>query len=143
MRRLAGLALALAGAAPAGAEPPPPDYFTGVYERVGRSGGAAPQLLNDLWRLDPAPEGGLRLSPCTGPAQSPSLAQSPNLPQTLSFTRFGDLDNLLQSDAGLWCQFFNDGGNYALLSCGAEDGSAFQLRVATDDRATACPAGAQ
>jgi len=135
---LAGLALIgppafapLAFAPPAFADVPPVDYFTGVYERIGRSGGANPVLLNDLWRIDPAPDGALRLSPCarTEPRHD------------LRFARLGDLTNLLAGEGGLWCQVFNDGGNYPLFSCGAEDGSAFQMRVVTDDRAAGCVAG--
>ncbi len=120
---------------PALAETPPPDYFTGVYERIGRTGGTNPGLLNDLWRIDPAPNGSFRLSSCT--------ANSPEPAFDLRFTRLGDLENLLEggTDGGLWCQFFNDGGNYPLLFCGAEDGRAFQMRVVTDDRAALCAAG--
>ncbi len=133
MRRLAPIAsalvLAVTMAAPAQAEPPPPEYFTGVYERIGRSGGEDPTLLNDLWRIDPSGSE-LRLTPCRGKAPA----------RLLRFDRFGDLDNLLSGPDGLWCQFFNDGGNYALLSCGAEDGLAVQFRVVTDSREAGCPA---
>lgn len=120
-------------AEPALADVPPADYFTGVYERIGRSAGPKPGLLNDLWRIDPAQGGTLALSPCG--STDPTAA--------LRFTRIGELTNLLQGEGGLWCQFFNDGGNYPLLSCGAEDGTAYQMRVVTDARAEACPAAAR
>lgn len=120
------------------AETPPPDYFTGVYERVGRSAGPSPRLLNDLWRLDPGPEG-LRLSPC---------AAATGAPLDLRFDRFGDVQNLLsgsgQDGAALWCQYFNDAGNYPMLFCSGDPGAtsgmalAFALQAVTDDRAEAC-----
>lgn len=150
--RLAGLPLLarslLAFAAPASAfaDVPPPEYFTGVYQRIGRSSGANPVLLNDLWRIDPAQTGALHLSPCTRSGNTNTntntngTATSIGSAHDLRFARFGDLTNLLEGDGGLWCQVFNDGGNYPLLSCGAEDGSAFQMRAVTDDRASACVA---
>ncbi len=111
------LALALvlcAGAA--GAEGPPPEYFAGVFERVGRSGDVPPVLLNDLVRIAPEGQEGLRVMPCAGD----------DPPLILTFDRFGEVSNLLSTPEGqdwLGCQFFNDMDNYPILNCHGGDGS--------------------
>ena len=109
--------LLLSFAAGAGlAEAPPAEYFTGVYERVGRDGAVPPGLLNDVVRIDPAP-GGLAVSACGAAAGAPLYL--------LRFDSFGDVQNLLVSQgdegAALWCLYGNDGDNYPLLTC-ASDG---------------------
>jgi hypothetical protein len=119
---LAAMLLAVAGAARA--EGPPPDYFTGIYERVGRSAGPEPALLDDLVRIDPAPDGAaLDLRVCAPEGAPGSTALR------LEFVELGDVTNLLQGgtgDAALYCQYFNDAGNYPILACsgGAEAGQA-------------------
>ena len=128
------LAFLLAAGA-ARAELPQPDYFTGIYERVGRSAGPEPALLDDLVRIDPAPDGeALELRVCA-PEGAPGSAAL-----RLDFTELGDVENLLQGGTGaaaLYCQFFNDAGNYPLLACsgGAETGETparFMLWAKTD-----------
>ncbi|WP_395540411.1 hypothetical protein [Neotabrizicola sp. sgz301269] len=125
--------LLVAGAAQA--EVPPPDYFTGLYERVGRSAGPEPALLDDLVRIDPAPDGAaLELRVCA-PGGAPGSAAL-----RLDFAELGDVENLLQGGTGaaaLYCQFFNDAGNYPILACngGAETDEAparFLLWARTD-----------
>lgn len=128
MRALAALLLC---AGTATAEGPPPDYFGGVYERIGRSGETPPRLVNDLVRLIPDDAGGLRLTACRGDAATIDLR----------FDRFGDLQNLLSTPEGqpwLGCQFFNDMDNYPILACQGGDGSKLTLWPA-DLPAEACP----
>ncbi len=104
------------------AEGPPPEYFTGTYERVGRDGAAVPGLLNDVVRLDPV-DGGLALTVCgDGPQEGPPLV--------LAFDETGDVTNLLQGKDGpfeLWCLYANDGDNYPLLTCTSDGGARFLL----------------
>lgn len=110
MKALAALVLC---AGEAFAEGPPPEYFTGVYERVGRDGATPPGLLNDLVRMDPV-EGGLAVTVCG--------ARSANKPlMLLDFDSFGEVQNLLVSRGGdsvdVWCLYGNNGDNYPLLTC--------------------------
>ncbi len=107
----------------AGADVPPPDYFAGLYERVGRSGGGVEAaLIDDLVRLAPDPAGGgLLMSVCL-PDGAPGRA-----PLRLAFETFAEVPNLLFAQgegAALFCQFFNDAGNYPILACQTEDGAA-------------------
>lgn len=122
--------LAATGATGAGAEMPP-DYFTGVYERVGRSGGGVEAaLIDDLVRLGPDPAGGgLLMSVCL-PEGAPGRA-----PLRLAFETFGDVPNLLSAEDGgqaLFCQAFNDAGNYPILACQTDAGAKFTLWAAPD-----------
>ncbi len=118
MRGLAVLALC-AGAAQA--EGPPADYFTGVYQRVGRDSATPPGLVNDVVRLDPAP-GGLALTVCgAGSGQTPFI---------LAFDQIGDVTNLLWGGEGedeLWCLYGNNGDNYPLLTCSSTNESRVTL----------------
>ena len=111
----------LLGAGVAGAEVPPPEYFTGVYERVGRDGAVPPGLLNDLVRLDPV-DGGLLMRVCgAGPSESLLV---------LRFDEVGDVSNLLTGREGpfqLWCLYGNDGDNYPLLTCTSDGGARFLM----------------
>lgn len=134
MKRPAVLIAALFACLPSAgmAEPHRPDtgYFTGVYERVGRSGGAKPALIDELIRIDPASDGwGLVLSRCGGGA---SLVLRPD--------SYAEVPNLLTGagDSALWCQYFNDHGNYPVLTCSAEDGLRFTLWAVTGARAAEC-----
>lgn len=129
----AALVLALCAGA-AGAEGlPPPDYFAGLYQRVGRSGEADPVPVDDLVRLIPAPDGkGLILRPCAAGEGEIALRQD----------RFGDVSNLLSTPEGqdwLGCQYFNDMDNYPILNCQDGEGGLLTLWPA-NDRAEACDA---
>ncbi|MCB6177443.1 hypothetical protein LHP98_04775 [Rhodobacter sp. Har01] len=125
MTRTLAAALALAsGAGAAMAEGTPPEYFTGVYERVGRDGATPPGLLNDLVRMNPVP-GGLAVTPCAEGAEPLFV---------LGFETFGDIQNLLvarqsMTVVDLWCLYGNNGANYPLLTCasGISGGTKFML----------------
>lgn len=128
MRALTALLLCAGTAA---AEPPPPEYFAGTFERIGRTGDSPPRLVNDLVRITPDGTGGLRLAPCAGDAA----------PISLRFDRFGDVTNLLSTPEGqpwLGCQFFNDMDNYPILACHGGDGSRLTLWPANEEGG--CPA---
>lgn len=128
----AAVLAALAG--PAAAQTPPPEFFTGLYARIGRAAGAEPALLDDLVRIAPGPGGGLELRVCQ-PEGAPGAA-----PLVLHFTRFGDVTNLLQGGSGadqLFCQFFTDLNNDPILVCSSA-GARFTL---TADPARAAEAG--
>ncbi len=104
------------------AEGPPPEYFTGTYERVGRNADSPPGLINDVVRLSPAP-GGVALSECGAGPQEP-------LSLVLSFDRSGETPNLLvgtEGPFGLWCVHGNAGDNYPFLSCTSDMGARFLL----------------
>ena len=91
---------------------PPAGYFTGIYARVGRDGATPPGLVNDFVQLAPDATGGVTVTPC-------EQGQG-DLAFTLTFDRFGDVDNLLSTAEGadwLGCQFFNDMDNYPVLNC--------------------------
>jgi hypothetical protein len=101
------------------AEIPSPDYFTGLYERIGRDDAGGP--VNDLVRLDPQGDA-LALSSCPGPGKPLSV--------TLRFDAMFEVDNFLSGPFGqgtLWCQFHNDGQNYAILHCATEGSGRFTL----------------
>jgi hypothetical protein len=101
------------------AEIPSPEYFTGLYERVGRDDAGG--LVNDLVRLDPQGEA-LLLSSCN--------AQGEPLSVTLRFEPMFEVENILSGSLGqstLWCQFHNDGQNYAILNCATDAGARFTL----------------
>jgi hypothetical protein len=109
---------------------PPPDYFTGVYERVGRDGATPPGLVNDFVRLAPDDLGGLMLWTC-----GPGRQAEPIHTTTLRFDRFGDVANLLstpEGDTWIGCQFFNTMDNYAALLCEEGTGGRFTLWPADD-----------
>ncbi len=132
MRRGALLAalLVAAGAGGAGAELPP-QAFTGLYERVGRSGGGVePALIDDLVRLAPDPAGGGLLMSVCQPEGAPGRA-----PLRLTFQEFGAASNLLLADeAGqaLFCRFFSDAGTAPILTCQTDAGARYTLWPAPD-----------
>lgn len=113
--RLAVILAGLAGAATAGPGVPGPDWFTGVYERVGRDAGQA--ALDDRVRL--APEGvDLRMTACTGPDLR------------IHFDPYGLRENALvagQGAAALSCLFHNDGYSRPVITCRSEQGQRFTL----------------
>lgn len=130
MRWAAAALLVCAGMA--AADPPPPGYFAGVYERVGRTGDAAPALIRDFVRLVPEGEAVLRLMPCDDAAPAVGL---PAGGLRLRPDRFGDVANLLSTADGqpwLGCQYFNDMNNYPIMACHGGDGSLITLWPANE-----------
>ena len=126
------LALLLSAGA-AMAQTPPADYFTGVYERIGRDDATPPGVVNDLVRLSPA-KAGLALSVCGEAADTP--------PVLLVFDRFGDVGNLLSTPEGadwLGCQYFNDMDNYPMLNCHDGKGGRFTLWPVNERAADCAP----
>lgn len=114
------------------AEGPAPEYFRGVFERVGKTGDASPALMNDFVRLDPTPDGALVLSTCDElPAETGDAV-------IFDFDRFGEVPTLLvsrNSSPEMWCQYFNDYDNYPVLTCGGDRGARFTLWAAPDAEA--------
>jgi len=117
------------GLGAARAEGPPPGYFTGVYERVGRDSATPPGLLNERVRIDPV-KGGLAVTSCQAGAKPLFV---------LTFQELGDVKNLLvarpdQPGVDLWCLYGNNGDNYPLLTCasGSGSGTKFMLWPAPD-----------
>ena len=103
--------MAVAASAGAGAaEPPPAEYFSGLYIMIGRDGAVPPGLVNEEVVL--RPEGaGLAVATCDGAGGA------------LTFDSFGDLDNLLRGSIGhraVWCMAHNNGDNYPLITCRGE-----------------------
>lgn len=134
MRRAAALLAALAGPAPA---EPPPEYFAGVFERVGRSGDDPPVLFRDHVRLVPEGRDRLRMLPCDAATAAAGLKPD-GLP--LVRDRSGEVANLLSTPEGMpWfgCQHFNDMDNYPILACHGDDGSLVTLWPA--NHFGACP----
>jgi hypothetical protein len=117
------------------AEPPSPEYFTGTFERVGRTADVPAHLMNDVVRLDPLPDGtGVMLTRCLTTGPEPGLA--------LRYDLFGEVPNLLTGKEGpfeVWCQYFNDYGNYPVLICGSDAGARFTLIAQPDAPACAAP----
>lgn len=120
MRRAASLAavltlVPLTGAAGPGV--PGPDYFNGLYARIGRDGATPPALIDDLVRLEPDGTG-LKLKSCAAADVA------------LRFDPWSEIVNLIVAEPaarGLWCLFHNNGDNYPLLTCADEDGRRFTL----------------
>jgi hypothetical protein len=99
-------------AAPAAAEAPPPDFFAGRYEAVGRDEASPPALIDASLAL--APEGeGLAVTGCGGAAGH------------LAFEPVFEAGNHLHGIIGrwqVWCQFDSNPDNYPVLTCTSEDG---------------------
>ncbi len=116
--------------APALADRPVIDYFTGLYERIGRD--AEGKLLQGFVRLDV--EGAtLQLSQC------PSSGLAP--PLTLAYDDTFETPNFLSGREGpfqLACQYFNDSQNYPILNCRSDGGAVFTLWPMGSE--TGCPA---
>ena len=109
-----GLCLIAGGA---GAKPgtPGPDYFAGIYERVGRDGTGA--LLNDLVSIAPG-GAGVVITACSG------------LPIDMAFGPAFEIVNLMsgmQGDDQVECLFHNNGYNYPILTCRTSGGAVFTL----------------
>lgn len=114
---------------------PDTSFFTGVYERVGRSGAEVPALIDDLVRITPV-DGtwALDVFPCATVADQ-------DAPIRLNPLDFGEVPNILEGQAGpsgLWCQYFTDHSNYPILTCQSEMGARFTLWPITDERLTVC-----
>lgn len=96
---------------------PGPAYFAGTFERVGRTGGDTPRLLND--RVVVVPDGvNVIMNGCTGPVIH------------MSFGPAFEIVNLMTGDqAGVPvdCLFHNNGYNRPILSCQIADGGAFTM----------------
>ncbi|MCX7890455.1 MAG: hypothetical protein N2422_12140 [Rhodobacteraceae bacterium] len=117
-RAAALLALAALPAA-AGPGTPGPDYFRGLYERVGRSAASAVPggALDDLVRIEPD---GLALA----------VHACGVLPVRLRFAPWSLGENFLTGQSGgdtLVCQFHNNGENRPLLTCESAGGARFTL----------------
>ncbi|GLS87352.1 hypothetical protein GCM10010873_23260 [Cypionkella aquatica] len=107
--------LSMPGVAVAKPGTPGPAYFSGSYERIGRSGQAA--LLNDIVTIVPDGQG-VVIAACTGPVLA------------MSFGPAFEVTNLMTgSSAGIVveCLFHNNGYNRPILTCKAADGAAFTL----------------
>lgn len=119
MRRAAAtLAVVVAGLpAVAGPGVPGADYFTGLYSRVGRDGGNPSGLIDDEVLV--MPDGGnLAIEECGGGRTK------------LVFSPFSEIENLLEGNTAqgwLYCLFHNNGQNYPILTCQAEDGALYTL----------------
>jgi hypothetical protein len=122
---LIGLCL-MAGMAAAKPGTPGPSYFSGVYERIGRSSTDA--LQND--QISIAPLGQLlTLTPCQGDQI------------IMAFGPAFEINNLMtgaQSGLRVECLFHNNGYNRPILTCRMEDNTAFTLWP-TKDKTMVCP----
>jgi hypothetical protein len=113
--RAALVLLMAAGAAQAKPGTPGPQYFSGVYERVGRDNSAA--LLNDQVMIS-ALGAGVVIRACRG-------AQL-----RMGFGPAFEINNLMtgaRDGVAMECLFHNNGYNRPILTCRAKDGTAFTL----------------
>lgn len=96
---------------------PGPDYFKGLYARVGRNGSDPAQLINDVVRVDPA-GAGLAITDCSGSRFH--LDYDPS---------FDAVNFLIGHNDGvpIECQFHNNGDNYPILTCAGADSRRFTL----------------
>lgn len=107
--------LVCGSAALAGPGAPGPDYFRGLYERVGRDGQSLP--VNDRVRIEPDGSA-LALMSCNA------------APLALTFAPWSLGEDFLSAQAGaetLICQFHNDGDNRPLLTCQSDMGAKIML----------------
>ncbi len=116
-RVLAVLLAVLAGSSWAKTGTPGPHYFEGVYDRVGRSGGEVPALLND--RVTIAPVGqSVAIRACAGPDT------------IMDFGPAFEIEYLMTGSSGavaVECLFHNNGYNRPILTCRAQDGASYTL----------------
>lgn len=113
MRALA-VFLCLSGVAEAKPGTPGPQYFSGIYERIGRAGG---KLVDDLVQITPAGQG-VVFRGCHGAAVR------------MGFGPAFEVNNLMTGAvAGVEvdCLFHNNGYNRPILTCRVHDGGAFTL----------------
>jgi hypothetical protein len=119
VRALAAL-LCFAGVAEAKPGTPGPQYFSVIYERIGRAGG---KLVDDLVQITPAGQGVI-IRACEGPAVR------------MGFGPAFEINNLMTGAvAGVEvdCLFHNNGYNRPILTCRVHDGGAFTLWPTTRD----------
>ena len=114
---LAIICVMAAGAALAKPGTPGPAYFAGTYERVGRSGGALPALLNDRVTIEPVGQS-VAILACAGSEILMSFGPAYEV-ETLMTGRQGAVD--------VDCLFHNNGYNRPILTCQTADGGAFTL----------------
>ena len=112
---------------------PPTGFFDGVYQLVGEESG---RPVSQLLRLEGEGESSVRLTACPGePAFSARLVPA----------AFGEVDSLLRLERAedpLWCQFFSNHSNYALIPCeGGEDSATLLTLWPMPGREDECPAG--
>ena len=135
MRAVVGLLLLAGTTALADDWHPEPNYFTGIYERIGRSDGPGFALINDLVRLSPDPTGkGIILTACANSTSDPAVR--------LIFDAFFEVPNFVTTvgaENPLMCQYFNDAGNYPILNCDTGGGARFTLWAKTDATEAECP----
>jgi hypothetical protein len=115
------LTLAMLLPGPVLADRPSLEYFTGLYERVGRD--AAGKLLNDFVRLDASGDS-LAMTIC------PTTPSELTGPFTLRYSDASEVENFVSGKEGpfeLWCQYFNDSQNYPILNCSSDGGALFTL----------------
>jgi hypothetical protein len=131
-RLLAAALAVLAGGSWAKTGTPGPHYFEGVYERVGRSGGEAPMLLNDRVTITPVGQS-VAIRACTG---SETL---------MDFGPAFEIEYLMTGSSGtvgVECLFHNNGYNRPILTCRAQDGASYTLwPVAAGDPQTPLDCG--
>jgi|GEM_PF-1532864 len=111
--------VAALAAAPALAGPgtPGPDYFRGLYERVGRDGASPRGAIDDEVRIDPD-------------GQSLTLRACGMLPLKLRFAPWSLGENFLSGQAHgdiVVCQFHNNGDNLPILTCESAMGARYTL----------------
>lgn len=94
---------------------PGPDYFAGIYERVGRTADHA--LQNDLVTIAPNGEN-LAISACTGAAIHLGFGPAFEIVHLMTGAQGGDL---------VECLFHNNGYNAPILTCRSAAGAAFAL----------------
>ena len=122
MTRLNMAVLVLLGglcATPLSAKPgtPGPHYFAGTFERIGRGGGPAPLMIDDLVTITPQGQN-VVIRACKGPEM------------LMGFGPAFELENLMTGQLGsvpAECLFHNNGYNRPLLTCRAAVGSSFTL----------------
>jgi hypothetical protein len=113
----AALLLSLAPAAVAGPGTPGPDYFRGLYDRVGRTGAEPSAVIDDRVTIEPAGLG-LLMRDCAGQEVR------------LVFDPWHEAVNFLAGTDGrrqFVCLFHNNGENYPILTCEVSDGARFTL----------------
>ncbi len=111
---MGSLAATVAAAAP---DLPEPDYFRGVYERIGRTGAPGSAPIDD--RVLIRPEG-----------QNLSVSACGAAPMVLTFDPWPEIDNRLigiSRNDPVFCLFHNNGDNYPIITCRTNTGGAFTL----------------
>jgi hypothetical protein len=111
------LGIGLGGAVLAKTGTPGPHYFEGTYERVGRTGGAEPKLIDDRVTITPVGQS-VAIRACAGPEI------------VMGFGPAFEIEYLMtggQGDVPVECLFHNNGYNRPILTCRAADGGSFTL----------------